>query len=121
MVVQHLHTVPGVSSNLTFTTNLSRRVRVDEGLISRIRSFEYFLRNQLYAWLVFNGLASLASTQKEGVRISYPAPSFVRVSASEVTLFSILRRYYTVEGKWVQLPGDRKIPAVWLLRWMNPK
>ena len=26
--------------------NLTRRVRVDEGLISRIRSFEYFLRNQ---------------------------------------------------------------------------
>jgi len=43
------------------------------------------------------------------------------VSASEVTLFSILRRYYTVEGKRVQLPADRKIGAVWLPRWMNPK
>ena len=27
-----------------------------------------------YAWLVFNGLAQLASTQQVGVRISYPAP-----------------------------------------------
>jgi hypothetical protein len=28
----------------------------------------------------------------------------LRVSASEVTLFSILRRYCVVKGKWVQLP-----------------
>jgi hypothetical protein len=34
------------------STMLSRGVRVDEGLISRIRSFEYFPRNQVYATVV---------------------------------------------------------------------
>jgi hypothetical protein len=47
--VQHLHTVPGVSSNLTVTTNLSRiRLAAMPPRLGRgFRRFESYMRDQL--------------------------------------------------------------------------
>ena len=44
---------------------------------------------------------------------------FCKCQQEKVTLSRYVRTTKTVEGKRVQLPGDRKIPADWLLRWTS--
>ena len=59
MVVQHLHTVPGVSSNLTFTTKLNTLVKNGHSSLGRsLRHRRYW---QQWRWLVcFLNFAALA-------------------------------------------------------------
>ena len=80
MVVQHLHTVPGVSSNLTFTTKSNG-------------AFVYRLGHQVFIL-------------RRGVRLPYALPSFVRVLARERhTTNGFLRRTRECKRMRVRLPA----------------
>ena len=83
MVVQHLHTVPGVSSNLTFTTSFGGSSGL-RGILARFLTRRVrFPRPPPNFSPTRIMVLHLFCNQDTAVRFCRGAPSFVRVSARE--------------------------------------